>query len=65
MGSHYGIYERQGEKRFPVKELFGPATPQMMYSNEVVMDSIEAKMASTYEERIEHEITRVLNEWGV
>ena len=20
MGSHYGIYERQGEKRFPVKE---------------------------------------------
>lgn len=65
MGSHYSIYERQGEKRFPVKELFGPATPQMMYSNEVVMDSIEAKMASTYEERIEHEITRVLNGWGV
>lgn len=65
MGSHYGIYERQGEKRFPVKELFGPATPQMMYSNENVMDSIEAKMASTYEERIEHEITRVLNGWGV
>lgn len=65
MGSHYGIYERQGEKRFPVKELFGPATPQMMYSNENVMDSIEEKMASTYEERIEHEITRVLNGWGV
>lgn len=65
MGSHYGIYERQGEKRFPVKELFGPATPQMMYSNENVMDSIEEKMASTYEERIEHEITRILNGWGV
>ena len=58
MDSHYGIYERQGEKRFPVKELFGPATPQMMYS-------IEEKMASTYEERIEHEITRILNGWGV
>lgn len=65
MGSHYGVYERQGEKRFPVKELFGPATPQMMYSNENVMDSIEEKMASTYEERIEHEITRILNGWGV
>lgn len=65
MGSHYGIYERQGEKRFPVKELFGPSTPQMMYSNADVMDDIEAKMASTYEERIEHEITRVLNGWGV
>lgn len=65
MGSHYGIYERQGEKRFPVKELYGPATPQMMYSNEAVMDSIEDKMASTYEERIEHEISRILNGWGV
>ena len=29
------------------------------------IDRIEAKMASTYEERIEHEITRVLNGWGV
>lgn len=65
MGSYYGIYERQGEKRFPVKELYGPATPQMMYSNESVMDSIEEKMASTYEERIEREITRILNGWGV
>ena len=40
MGSHYGVYERQGEKRFPVKELFGPATPQMMYSNENVRRKI-------------------------
>lgn len=65
MGSHYGIYERLGEKRFPVEELFGPSTPQMMYSNDSVMDAIEEKMASTYEERIEHEITRILNGWGV
>lgn len=64
MGGHRGIYERVGVKRFPVEELYGPATPQMMYSNEEVMDEIEDKMAETYEKRIDHEILRVLNGWG-
>lgn len=64
MGGHRGVYERLGVKRFPVEELYGPATPQMMYSNEEVMDEIEAKMAETYEKRIDHEILRVLNGWG-
>ena len=64
MGGHRGVYERVGVKRFPVEELYGPATPQMMYSNEDVMDEIEDKMAETYEKRIDHEILRVLNGWG-
>ena len=36
-----------------------------MYSNENVLDTIEEKMAETYEKRIDHEILRVLNGWGV
>lgn len=64
MGGHRGVYERTGPDRFPVKELFGPATPQMMYSNEAVSDEITAKMAETYEKRIDHEILRILNGWG-
>ena len=64
MGGHRGVYERVGVKRFPVEELYGPATPQMMYSNEEVMDEIEDKMAETYEKRIDHEILRILNGWG-
>lgn len=64
MGGHRGIYERVGAQRFPVEELYGPATPQMMYSNENVLDEIESKMAETYEKRIDHEILRVLNGWG-
>lgn len=64
MGGHRGVYERVGVNRFPVEELYGPATPQMMYSNEDVMDEIEAKMAETYEKRIDHEILRILNGWG-
>lgn len=64
MGGHRGIYERTGPSRFPVEELYGPATPQMMYSNEDVLDEIEQKMADTYEKRIDHEILRILNGWG-
>ncbi|NCE66071.1 hypothetical protein D1159_16160 [Pseudoflavonifractor sp. 524-17] len=64
MGGHRGIYERIGVKRFPVEELYGPATPQMMYSNEEVTDEIERKVADTYEKRIDHEILRLLNGWG-
>lgn len=64
MGTHTGIYERLGIDRFPVKELFGPATPQMMYSNEEVLDDMEARMVEVYEQRIDHEIMRILNGWG-
>lgn len=64
MGGHRGIYERVGVSRFPVEELYGPATPQMMYSNEEVTDEIERKVADTYEKRIDHEILRILNGWG-
>ena len=64
MGEHQGIYERIGPSRFPVEEGYGPATTQMMYSNEEVTDEIERKVADTYEKRIDHEILRILNGWG-
>lgn len=64
MGGHGGIYERLTSSRFPVEEKFGPATPQMMYSNENVLDQMEEHMAEVFEKRIEHEISRVLNGWG-
>ncbi len=64
VGGHRGIYERMGAERFPTRQLYGPATTQMMYSNEEVLDAIEEKMAETFEKRIDHEILRVLNGWG-
>lgn len=65
VGGHTGIFERLGAARYPIRELYGPATPQMMYANEAVMDAIEEKMAETYGNRIDHEILRVLNGWEV
>ena len=64
IGAHTGIFERVGPERFPVRELFGPSTPQMMYSNEAVLESVERKVTETYEQRIEHEILRLMNGWG-
>jgi len=37
----------------------------MMYANEAVTDAIDKKVFDTYEKRIDHEILRVLNGWGV
>lgn len=65
VGGHWGVYEREGPARYPIHELYGPSTTQMMYSNENVLDAIEEKMAETYEKRIDHEILRVLNGWGI
>lgn len=65
MGGHMGIYERLTGQRFPVRELYGPAAPQMVYSNEEVTDAFDEKAAETYQNRIEHEILRIMNGWGV
>lgn len=65
MRGKYGVYERVGKPRYPVKEEYGPSTPQMMYSNKNVQETIEKKVVDTFEKRADHEIMRILNGWGV
>ena len=36
----------------------------MMYSNEDVLDDMEERMVEVYDQRIDHEIERLLNGWG-
>lgn len=36
IGSGFGVFERSGKSRFPIKKLFGPAIPQMVGSDSVV-----------------------------
>ena len=64
VNGHTGVFERLTSKRYPIKELYGPATTQMMYSDEAVLDAVEEKVQETYEKRIEHEISRILNGYG-
>lgn len=64
LGNDFGIYERVGAKRFPVRQLWGPATTQMMYSNEDVLDAINEHSTETFDKRLDHEVTRILNGFG-
>lgn len=58
-----GVYERVGAPRFPVEQKYGPSTGHMM-QNEQVVEKMEQTILSTYEQRIDHEVLRVLNGWG-
>lgn len=61
--SHYGLFERVGDSRYPIEEKFGPSTPQMMAANDDVSQEIGDKVRDTFDQRIEHEITAILNGW--
>lgn len=58
-----GAFERVGERRFPVEQKYGPSTAHMM-SSENVVEKMDDTVRETFERRLEHEITRVLNGWG-
>lgn len=58
-----GVFERVGTPRFPVEQKFGPSTGHMM-QNEEVVEKMDKTIVSTFEQRIDHEILRVLNGWG-
>lgn len=64
VNSHTGVFEREGPSRLPIKELFGPSAVQAFYAREATVDKMDEEIRNTYEGRIEHEITRVLNGWG-
>ncbi|MBQ8208111.1 MAG: hypothetical protein IJZ89_05200 [Clostridia bacterium] len=61
-GSHIGIYERVGEKRYPLRQLYGPATPQMLNANYDVRKAVIERVKETFDKRLDHEITRIMND---
>jgi hypothetical protein len=64
VGGHTGVYERLTSKRYPLKQLFGPSTAQML-NNEDVLDRMDETIRATYDKRLEHEISRILQGIGV
>lgn len=60
--SRIGVYERITTRRFPVEQKYGPSAAHMMM-DENVDQKMEQQIVSVFNERIEHEITRVLNGW--
>jgi len=57
------VFERVGSPRFPVEQKFGPSTAHMM-QNDSVIEQMDETIRETYEKRMDHEISRVLNGWG-
>lgn len=58
-----GVYERLGASRFPVEGKYGPSTAHMMADEEVIEKMTET-VQQTFDQRIEHEINRILSGFG-
>lgn len=58
-----GVFERIGADKFPVEQKYGPSTAHML-QNETVVKKMDETIRDTFDRRLEHEITRVLNGWG-
>lgn len=65
VNGHTGIFERETDARTPIRELFGPSAVQAFYARESTVDKMHEALNAKYEERIDHEIMRILNGWGV
>lgn len=53
------VFKRKTKKRLPIERLFGPSVPQML-ENENVTDVVKKKGQDTFDQRLEHEINRIL-----
>ena len=64
---HIGIFERTGGKTptgdAEIRELMGSSVPQML-GNEEVQESLAEKTMAKMDERLEHEVNRILAGWG-
>lgn len=54
------VFQRESKSRLPIKKLFGPSVPQML-GNEEIRVEIERQGQETFENRLDHEINRILD----
>lgn len=60
MGSgHVGVFNRVGTARFPIVQRYGPSVPQMLGSPTVTA-WVEQKAKEKLNQRLDHEINRIL-----
>lgn len=58
-----GIFERTTKKRFPIKEIMGSSAAQMI-QNVNVLENLEKEAQEVINQRLEHEIDRILSGYG-
>ncbi|MDU0332544.1 phage tail protein [Paenibacillus sp. 3LSP] len=59
VGSHLGVFKREGKKRLPIRELRGPAVPSMAVNDEV-REHVQSVYADEMQKRLPHELNRTL-----
>lgn len=64
LGKGTGVFERMTSKRESSQELYGLSVPTML-GNEDVYAQLEENTAEVVNERLDHEIERILNGYGV
>lgn len=60
---HTGVFERLTRERFPIEEKMGLSAAQMV-ANENIIDSLGKEAQELVNERIIHEMNRILNGYG-
>lgn len=56
---HIGVYKRTGKRNYPIRQLYSVSTAQMIGEDKVI-DKTEKRAKEVFEERLNHEIDRVL-----
>ncbi|MDD4599625.1 hypothetical protein SDC9_04143 [bioreactor metagenome] len=60
---HVGVFRREGNKRFPITQHYGPSVAQMV-GNPSVSRYVEAGAIRRVNDRLDHEINRILRGVG-
>lgn len=64
---HIGIFERTGgmtqNGSTEIKEIMGSSVPQML-GNKEVLEKLSHQAMEKFEERLDHEVLRIMNGWG-
>lgn len=58
-----GVFERETKKRFPIEEKMGLSAAQMV-GNEKIIETLEEEAQQLVNQRLEHEIDRLLSGYG-
>ncbi|WP_088227790.1 phage tail protein [Desulfosporosinus sp. FKB] len=53
------VFRRTGKSRLPIEQLYGPAVPQMLGSSSV-RQFVESEASKMFDQRLDHEIQRIL-----
>jgi hypothetical protein len=53
------VFKRLSKSRLPIQQLYGPAVPQMLGTDNV-REFIENEASKVYDQRLDHEIQRIL-----